>query len=228
MKHHLLCLASLVSLAIPCAADTSQTSHGACSPNILSNPGIVICNVTQYIDKKGTTRALKLVAMELPRNNEDEHDTTAIVDFFDQLQGLDGEIIYLRLSTYVGAGFGIDDVPGNRSIRAGAVFELKPFLDGFGGNWSEYEYGYSVVLKEYRKKWGRNDRSTLLFPKSGNAFFDVHYMKSFSVDGLAKIRLSDMQGSQWVEIVPVQPFGDLMDKYDEIREKLPKNFRHEF
>ncbi len=79
-----------------------------------------------------------------------------------------------------------EDVPNNRRVRAGVVFDLKKeedgeLLDGFGGNPSDYEYGY-------RQQWSMNIRSTLLFPKSGNAFFNAHYSKSFSLDGLARIR----------------------------------------
>jgi hypothetical protein len=214
---------------MPCVAQTGQESHGACSPNVLSNPGTVsiICNVTQYTER-GRTKALKLVAMELPRNNEDDNDTKAIIDFIDQLQKLDGQIVYLRLYTYPGAGMGLDNVPKNRRVRAGVVFDLGDLLDGFGGEPSDYKFGYSVQLRGYRQQWGMNIRSTILFPKSGNAFFDVHCMKSFSLDGLAKIRLSDIQGFQFIEIVPAQPFGDLLDKYEDTREKLPKGFHSEF
>ena len=60
------------------------------------------------------------------------------------------------------------------------------------------------------------------FPASGDAFFDVHYMKSMRLEGLAKIRISEMQGFQFIEIVPTPPFGDLKEQYDAIKEKIPK------
>jgi hypothetical protein len=171
--------------------------------------------------------------MDLPRNNEDEEATKPIIEFIDRLQGLDGQIVYLRLYTYPGSGIGIKNVPKNRRVRAGVVFDLKneeegELIDGFGGNPSDYEYGYSVKLHGYRQQWGMNIRSTLLFPKSGNAFFDAHYAKSFSLDGLARIRISDIQGYQFVEFVPAQPFGNLLEKYEELREKLPKGFHSDF
>ena len=228
IKKHAICLA-LSLVVTPAVAQTRQESYGPCSPNIFTNnaPVNISCTIVTYAER-GATKALKLVAINLPRNNEDERDTNKIIAFFDQLQGLDGEIVYFRLNTYVGAGFGFDNVPKNRAVRAGAIFDISNYLDGFGGKRSNYEYGYSVELSGYRNQWGRNRQSTILFPEAGNTFFDVHYMKAFSLDGLAKIRISDMQGFQWIEIVPAQPFGDLLAKYEEIREKLPKNLRREF
>jgi hypothetical protein len=223
----LVCALLLTLMSVPCFAQTTQTSHGDCSPNIANNPGTIsfVCNVIRYTSS-GTTKELKLVSVHLPRNNEDGKHTKEIIGFFDQLQKLDGEFVYLRLHTYVGAGFGLKDVPQSRPIKAGVVYELD--LDGFGGNPDDYKYGYRIELDKYRKEWGRNRTSTILFPKSGNAFFDIHYMKSMSLDGLAKIRLSDIQGFQFIEIVPAQPFGDLMARYDKVREKLPKRLRSEF
>ena len=243
----LLYLVVLSLFSLPCFAQATQESHGACSPNIVTNMGPVTC-IIQY-GYSGSTRELKLVAMELPPNNVDLNDTQVIIDFFDQLQKLDGKIVYLRLYMYPGAGAGFNDVSKKSRVRAGILFDWQlngkckggedacsEFLDGFGGNRSEYGHAYRVELPDYRPEWGGdiklkccgNRASTLLFPKSGNAFFDVHYMKSFSLDGLAKIRISDMQGFQWIEIVPAQPFGSLLEKYDEILEKLPKGIRHEF
>jgi len=223
----LVCAVLLALVSFPCLAQTKQTSHGDCSPNIANNPGTITftCNIIRYTSS-GKTKELKLVSAHLPRNNEDGKHTKEIMSFFDQLQKLDGEFVYFRLHTYVGAGFGLKDVPENRPIRAGVAYELD--LDGFGGNPEDYKYGYRIELNEYRKQWGLNRTSTILFPKSGNAFFDVHYMKSMSLDGLAKIRLSDIQGFQFIEIVPAQPFGDLMARYDKVREKLPKRLRSEF
>lgn len=221
-------------LSAPCFGQTEQQSVGACSPNVLNNIGTVsvVCNIAQYT-AAGRTRELKLVAMELPRNNDDDQYTQSIIDFIDRLQKLDGQIVYLRLYMYPGAGFGLKDVPKNRRVRAGIVFDLTKeeegyLLDGFGGNSSDYKFGYSVKLRGYRQQWGMNIRSTLLFPKSGNAFFDAHYSKSFSLNGLARIRLSDIQGYQFVEFVPAQSFGNLLDKYEELREQTPKGFGSEF
>ena len=223
----LACAVFLALISVPCFAQTRQTSHGDCSPNIANNPGTITftCNIIRYTSS-GKPKDLKLVYAELPRNNEDGKKTKEIIGFFDQLQKLDNEFVYLRLHTYVGAGFGLKDVPKKQSIRAGVEYDLD--LDGFGGNAEDYKYGYRIELDKYRPEWGRNRTSTILFPKSGNAFFDIHYMKSMSLDGLAKIRLSDIQGFQFIEIVPAQPFGDLMARYDKVREKLPKRLRSEF
>jgi hypothetical protein len=223
----LACVVVLALISVPCFAQTSQTSHGDCSPNIANNPGTITftCNIIRYTSS-GKAKALKLVYAELPRNNEGGTHTKEIISFFDQLQKLDNEFVYFRLHTYIGAGFGLKDVPRNQSIRAGVDYDLD--LDGFGGNVEDYKTGYRIELGEYRKQWGLNRASTILFPKSGNAFFDVHQMKSIVLDGLAKIRLSEIQGFQFIEIVPAQPFGDLMARYDKVREKLPKKLRSEF
>jgi hypothetical protein len=223
----LVCAALLALISVPCFAQTTQTSHGDCSPNIANNPGTITftCNIIRYTSS-GKPKDLKLVYAELPRNNEAGKHTKEIIGFFDQLQKLDNEFVYFRVHTYVGAGFGLKDVPKKQPIRAGVDYD--PDLDGFGGNAEDYKFGYRIELDEYRKQWGLNRASTILFPKSGNAFFDVHRMKSIVMDGLAKIRLSDIQGFQFIEIVPAQPFGDLMARYDKVREKLPKKLRSEF
>src|SRR5262249_42942294 len=136
MRRYFFCLAlSLLSTAA--SAQTTQESYGPCSPNIFTNnaPIKISCTVIKYTDR-GVTKELKLVVVDLPSNNEDERNTKEIINFFDQLQGLDGEIIYLRFATYVGAGFGFNDVPKNRPIRAGAIFDVQEnydLLDGFGG-----------------------------------------------------------------------------------------------
>ena len=224
---HLAAAALLALISAPCLAQTTQTSHGDCSPNIANNPGTITftCNIIRYTSS-GKPKELKLVYAELPRNNEGGKSTKEVIGFFDQLQKLDNEFVYFRVHTYVGAGFGLKDVPRNQPIKAGVTYDLD--LDGFGGNAEDYRDGYRVELNEYRKQWGLNRTSTILFPKSGNAFFDAHRMKSIVMDGLAKIRLSDMQGFQFIEIVPAQPFGDLMARYDQVREKLPKRLRSEF
>ncbi|WP_050426224.1 hypothetical protein [Bradyrhizobium tropiciagri] len=184
-----------------------------------------------YSDR-GVAKQLKFVELNFPRNNLDDKDTPKIVSLVDQLQGLDQEIVYLRLVIYVGAGFGLQDVPKERAIRAGVVFDLQAdqnsVLDGFGGDASGYEHAYSIELDKYRAQWGAVRSSTLLFPKLGNPFFDVHYMKSISLDGLAKIRISEIQGSQFIEILPVRPFGDLLAKYDAVRRRIPKLKSNEF
>jgi hypothetical protein len=223
----LVCAAMLALISAPGVAQTSQTSHGDCSPNIANNPGTITftCNIIQYTSS-GKLKDLKLVYAELPPNNEGGKHTKEITGFFDQLQKLDNEFVYFRVHTYVGAGFGLKDLPRNQAIKAGVVYDLD--LDGFGGNAEDYKGGYRIDLDGYRKQWGLNRTSTILFPKSGNAFFDTHRMKSIVMDGLAKIRLSDMQGYQFIEVVPAQPFGDLMARYDKVREKLPKRLRSEF
>lgn len=206
-------------------SQTIQDTRGDNSPIISNVHGNVNYTVT-IIGKKPTAKKVTVLDIVLPRNSEEEESNTkTLLKFFDDLNKLNGQIIYIRFSTYVGAGIGIEDVPKNRSIRAGVVFDLtgSEVLDGFGGERDNYEYAYSVELNKYRDAWSRSIQSTLLFPKKGNAFFDVHYMKSMTFEGLAKVKVSGMQGFQWIEIIPAEPFGDLKEQYDEIRAEMMKH-----
>ena len=204
----------------------SIITKGDQSPAINTSGDVVIDYSTTTISqakKSPHSKPLQVLGHSLPRNNEDNNHTNNIINYFDDLQKLDGEIIYIRFSTYVGAGIGIDDVPKDNIVRAGVVFDLSNYLDGFGGNHDDYQYGYSVELDEYRDYWNNSRQSTILFPKKGNAFFDVHYMKSMNFEGVAKIKISDMQGFQWIEIIPADLEGDLKDQYDEVRSKIKRH-----
>src|SRR4051794_40437045 len=100
----LVCAAFLALITAPCGAQTTQTSHGDCSPNIATNPGTITftCNIIRY-GSGGKVKDLKLIYAELPRNNEGGKYTKEIISFFDQLQKLDNEFVYFRFSTYIGA-----------------------------------------------------------------------------------------------------------------------------
>ena len=205
-------------------AQSAQTTSGDRSPAISGVSGDVKIDYSiTVVGKTKRTKPLPVLDVSLPRNNEDVRNTTKLVKFFDDLNELSGQIIYIRFSTYVGAGFGIKDVPAGQPVRAGVVFNLADFLDGFGGNREDYEYGYSIEVDDYRPQWGHSRQSTLLFPKRGNAFFDVHYMKAMRFEGLAKVKVSGMQGFEWIEIIPAQPVGDLLDQYDKIRAEMEQH-----
>jgi len=203
------------------SGEINQTTTGSNSPAVSNVTGDVTIDysITIVGDTK-KTKPLPVLDITLPRNNEDITDTTKLIKFFDDLNELNGKIIYIRFYTYVGAGFGIKDIPENRVVRAGVVFDLAPLLDGFGGDRGSYEYGYSIELDSYREQWGLSRQSTLMFPKRGNAFFDVHYMKSMRFEGLAKVKISGMQGFEWIEIIPAQPVGYLLEQYEEINAKM--------
>lgn len=205
----------------------SIITKGNQSPAINASGDVVIDYSTTTINqanKSPHSKPLPLLDHSLPRNSvENDNSISEIISYFDDLQKLDGEIVYIRFSTYVGAGIGIDDVPKDNKIRAGVIFNLSNYLDGFGGNHDDYQYGYSIEVDEYRDNWNNSRQSTILFPKKGNAFFDVHYMKSMNFEGVAKIKISAMQGFQWIEIIPADLEGDLKDQYDEIRSKIKRH-----
>lgn len=184
------------------------------------------------------SQPLNIIDIAVPRNNEKSEFNTdvfslkemddRIIDIFDELQEYNDKIVYIRFYTYVGAGSGINDLPKNQKIKAGVVYNLDLVLDGFGGNQDDYSYGYSVELDTYREQWGSSRKSTLLFPAAGNAFFDVHYVKSMRFEGLAKIKVSGTQGFQFIEVVPTIPFGDLKKKYDDAKNRLASNRNRNF
>ena len=131
-------------------SDTPSTvehrTSGDRSPAISGVSGDVAIDYSiTIVGKTKQTKPLPVLDVSLPRNNEDVRDTSKLVQFFDDLNELSGQIIYIRFSAYVGAGFGIKDVPAGQPVRAGVVLDLSEFLDGFGGNRENYEYGYRRI-----------------------------------------------------------------------------------
>jgi hypothetical protein len=233
--------------AVVSAWDTSVRKSPAQPPSqttTLGNNSPAISNIRGdvHIKYEGETKYqpvhLDFVNIRLPRNNEKSFGNDDIFSFsemddrivgvFDDLVSHDDRIVYIRFSTYVGAGIGLDEVPKNQSVRAGVIFEVAGMLDGFGGNVAAYDYGYTVSLDTYREKWHRSREITLLFPRQGNAFFDVHYVKSMNFEGVAKIKVSGMQGLLYVEIIPIIPTDDLLLAYNELKKKIGKADNHEF
>ena len=209
----------------------SQVTTGDKSPAINTSGDVVIDYSTTTINqvkKSPHSKPLILLDRSLPNNNEDENSTSEIISYFDDLQKLDEETIYIKFSTYVGAGIGIDDVPKNNEIRAGVVFNLGDYIDGFDGVRDDYQYGYSIELDEYRDNWNNSRQSTILFPTKGDAFFKVHYGKNMRFEGVATINILDLQSFQWIEIIPADLVGDLKDQYDEIKAKIKRHSSDNF
>ena len=200
-------------------------------------------HITQTINTYRTDNkkvVLPILDIRIPPNNNPSFLSTdedslpevnrQLVEHLDNLNKLDEKFVYIRFHTYVGAGFGLHEVAKSQDIKAGVVYELQNYVDGFGGNLKDYAYGYAVELSEYRNEWGGAMRSILLFPAKGNPFFNAHYMKAMTFEGFAKIRVSGMQGNQFIEVTPAEPIGYYQNAYDEAKDKISefKNIKWEF
>jgi hypothetical protein len=166
-------------------------------------------------------------------------------DFFERLKELDETFVYIDLRLGVGAGCGLYEIANQPAPRWGVVYDLNdkapystneydPYLDGFPGPLEKYDYGYRIVFDSLRSSEnvtckreslpGEADfifcspASTVLFPRDEGPFFNARYGKTFHLEGIAKIRITEWQAGQAVEIVPVAtPVGGLADHYNRLK-----------
>lgn len=213
-------LLSIFMLLYIHAETNAMTTTGDNSPIIKDTKGNVY--VTYHVMRPSGEKPLYVLDATVPSFNENEADTKVVVNLFNDLFKHNNEIVYIRFDTYVGGSIGLKDkMPSSYGdIRAGVVFELDDWLDGFGGKRSNYRYGYVIESTDGSITWDGARYSMLLFPDNYNAFFNVNYSSSFQFEGLAKIKITGLHGMMWIEIIPTLPVGDLKLAYDEVVKKL--------
>jgi hypothetical protein len=167
-----------------------------------------------------------------------------VPDLFARLQELDEAFVYVDLFVWVGVGCGIREVADQPAPRWGVVLpdDLEGgdkgefYLDGFPGPGDKYEYGYRIEFDSFDAKpvnvtcrqepgldfTSCSQASTLLFPRDEGAFFNAQYGRGnqFRLEGIAKIRITEWQGGQAVEIVPATPIGGLANHYNRFKRYL--------
>ena len=198
----------------------ADQTTGSNSPIIKYTRGDV--HITYQATRATRAKRLPVLSFSPPRNTDNpfEGDTDP-VKMFNELYSHNGEIVYFSLSQFIGTQLlgvvGYDDIIKDTRVKAGFVSELKEYdIDSFGGDSSNYSRGYYIESKGSVTWAAGSRRSLLLLPDKGNAFFDTYYAKNFSLKGLARIKISSLNGMQWIEIYPVLPVGDLQEAYDEI------------
>ena len=218
-------------------AGAQNTTSGGCSPivdNTTGNVSITLnCNFGSSANDSFDVQLLKVT---LACNSETERREIAeghivrgepisrAVDLFRRLQKLDDTFVYVDLSVWVGAGCGLDEIAGQPAPRWGVIYDLAAALDGFPGNQDAYTYGYRIEFETYQEDLNNSRSSTLLFPKQDNAFFSARFGKAMWLEGVAKIRLTDVQGFQIVEITPATPVGGLAQHYSRLKRYLKKRY----
>ena len=231
---------SVVVLLAACwCADASaqNTTSGGCSPIVNDTKGNVAITLNcTFGGNADDSFDVQLLRATLACNSETERREAAegrVVrgqpisrahDLFKQLQNLDDEFVYVDLSVWVGAGCGLHDVAGQSAPRWGAIYELASALDGFPGDHNAYTYGYRIEFDSYQQDLNNSLTSTLLFPKQDTAFFSARFGKAMQLEGMAKIRLTDVQGFQIVEITPATPVGSLAQHYSRLKRYLKKQY----
>lgn len=218
----LLCFLLLLGIhSVARSEQINQHSSGDDATNIGIVQGDVVYKIYQ-IRRRASTKPLHVLDVTVPPFNENDADTTKLVQLFNELFKHDQEIIYIRFYTYVGGSVGLNSkmLSNYGEVRAGVVFKLDDWLDGFGGNRDNYTYGYVIESTDGSILWGSSRYSALLFPDKDNAFFDISYSSGMSFEGLAKIKISSSHGMSWIEIVPTLPVGDLKEAYDGAKVKL--------
>jgi len=199
---------------------------------------------------------VQLLQAKLSCNSKEEkrslaegEDVSRAADLFKQLQKLDEAFAYVDLSVWVGAGCGLYEVENQPAPRWGVVYtdELRPgkgkfYLDAFPGPINKYDYGYRIEFDSVKGPDNVtcrreplpgeadfifcNQASTLLFPSNEGAFFNARYGKSFHLEGIAKIRLTEWQGGQAVEIVPATPVGGLANHYNRLKNYIRNQYQN--
>jgi len=211
---------------------------GDCSPIVTDSTSNIA--ITLNCSFGGGSFEVELLRATLSCNNEVEARDQAegilwrgervqsARDLFRRIQRYHDRFVYVDLFILVGgAGCGLRDVKGTRYPRWGVVYQLD--LDGFTGNHSAYEYGYQIDFNTYAAEishddGGKNRLSTLLLPKNDNAFFSARFSKAMFLEGLAKIKISEVQGFQYIEIVPAAPHGALADHYSKFKKYLKQKY----
>lgn len=232
--------AFLTALSAVCwctVAYAQNTTSGGCSPIVENTTGDVSITLNcTFGGSAGDSFDVQLLRATLACNSETERREVAegsVVrgepisrahDLFRQLQKLDDAFVYLDFSVWVGAGCGLDDVAGEPTPRWGVIYDLASALDGFPGDHNAYTYGYKIEFESYQQDLNNSRSSTLLFPKQDSAFFSARFGKAMQLEGVAKIRLTDVQGFQIVEITPATPVGGLAQHYNRLKRYLKERY----
>jgi hypothetical protein len=138
-------------------------------------------------------------------------------DLFTHLQEYDGKSVFVHMFIGASNGCGLYDIKGGNPKWG---VDYSPDLNGFAGDRRSYKYGYKIQFDTYVPELGNNIASTILFPTGGNGFFSAHYGNTFVLEGLAKVKISDAQGFQFIELAPNTPNGSLANHYDDFKTYL--------
>jgi hypothetical protein len=219
-----------------CEAQAQATTSGGCSPVVADTTGDVTITLDcSFGPDPADDFEVTLLHARLACNSAVEAEDLAaaapgegpdrMLDLLTALQPLDGEFVYVDLSVWVGAGCGYGEVAGDPPPRWGVVYDLLPVLDGFTGNADSYAYGYTYENDfDYLDAFGGNATSTLLFPAEDGAFFSARYGKAMSFEGIARVRLSEIQGFQFVELMPALPVGGLATHFSRLRRHVAETY----
>lgn len=227
----------MLALCLCSEASAQNTTSGGCSPLVHNTTGAVSitlnCNFGGGVDDSFDVQLLRVT---LACNSDWEQREIAenrVVrgepidharDLFQRLQELDEEFVYVDLSVWVGYGCGLDEVADQPAPRWGMIYDLAEALDGFPGDHDNYSYGYRIEFDSYQEELNNSQSSTLLFPNQDSAFFTAQFGKVMQLEGVAKIRLNDVQGFQIVEIMPATPVGGLAQHYSRVKRYLAERY----
>lgn len=160
------------------------------------------------------------------RETEWNPEVRPAAEFFAALRKLDDQFVYFDLAIPVGGrGCGIADVAVKpETARWGALLQLDEALDGFPGNPDAYEYGYQIDYGKMQGDVPRYYAETLLLPSRDrdSAFLRATYMSSFRVEGLARVRVNDVQGHHLIELLPATPVGSLATHYSRLKQEVER------
>ena len=215
-------------LGLPLASVAQNRGARNCSPVAGSSTAtnIVItlsCSFGKDLSDVGLIRAtlacnsLMEASGRAPGQGSRGQHVNSARDLFSHLQEYDGKFVFVDMFIAASNGCGLYEVKdGNPKWGV----DYRPDFNGFAGDWRSYKYGYKIQFDNFVPELGKNIGSTILFPTAGNEFLRAHYGNAFVLEGLAKIKISDAQGFQFIELAPETPNGSLANHYKDFKTYL--------
>ncbi len=228
-------LAVFVMFFAVAIANAQNTTTGDCSPIVTNTKGNVTLNCTITRDEGGNFD-VKFIRATLACNSRVEMQDIARGEnvrggpldsarsLIGSLQSLDDEFVYVDISIWVGYGCGLEEISDQPLPKWGVVYRFLDYLDGFNGNSAAYALGYHFEFPQYSDEISNNITSTLLFTKGDDAFFTARYSKAIVLEGLAKVRVSSVQGFQFIELIPAAPIGGLAKYYSDFKRLIRSKY----
>ena len=233
-RHVLVCG---LALAASPAAGQDITTYGDCSQAIYQNSGTVNIRCdsdgSEMFDVELVRARLACNALEERKEIEagtPSHPLTInhAPFVFSRLKAHDRDFVFLDLRVWVGYGCGLDEISEWGTPKWGFVYDVGDYLDGFPGDHAAYTYGYRLELGSAEPEYAAFSdgwASVLLFPDlKQRGYFEVKYGKSISLYGLARISVTHVQGTDFIEILPVEPYSGLAVHYANISKLIKDTF----
>lgn len=233
------------ALILPAGASGQISTQGDCSPVVTETQGdvTITCNLgpdpaddfsVEYVRAQLSCNSDEESRMEKSDSPSDSIILRSAPELFRRLRGLDGNFVFVDISVWVGYGCGLDDLADWGTPKWGVVYDIGTHLDGFPGDHDRYlvnpaesfteGYGYRMDLDKIYPDYSAGWASVLPFPQSDEAFFQAKFGSAMRFYGLVRIRVTDVQGTEVVEMIPTIPVGGLATHFARVERFIEETF----